>query len=173
MNIVHGDADDDGDIVVRTDLGEGAGGVACGLDDQDPLFSLGDASAYREGLGLLEGAGGHLGPDLGVIAGESDIQVLEAQLSGKSAALVCDGSARVLQRPLDRQPFSVPVQSVEILPRGELLVLVNGPHEGRGGGLRIGEGPFAVFEDSAGSNVHQLVAGRFKFHIRMVLVVRD
>ena len=100
-----------------------------------------------------------------MIAGESDVQVLESHLLGKAAALVGDGSAGVLQRPLDREPLGIAVEPVELLPGGELLVLIDGPDQGRGGCLRVGERPFAVFEDPAGTNVHQLVFCRFKFHI--------
>ena len=71
----------------------------------------------------------------------------------------------VAERALDRHPVGIAVQSVEFLPGIELAVFIDGPYEGRGGRLRIGERPSLVGEHSPGADVFELVVGRLEHNI--------
>ena len=157
--------DDDGNVVVGAHAGKGAGRVTGTLDHQDAFVLLGQAGAHGEGFRLLEGAGFHLGANLGPVTREGDIEVLQAQELGQALALIGNGRVGALEGPADGEPLGVAVQAFQVLPGLEQARLIDGTHQGRGRGLRIGQGPAFVGKHAACQDIRQLILGRFEFHI--------
>ena len=100
-DVVQRDADDDGNVVVGAHAGKGAGRIAGTLDHQDVFVLLVQTGADGEGFRFLEGAGFHLGANLGPVAREGDIEILQAQELGKAFAFIGNGRMRVLEGPAD------------------------------------------------------------------------
>ena len=164
VQVVLRDADDDGDAVVGAHLGEGPGGVAGGLDDEDPLLAGVHPRQHGIGFRLLERTGAHLRADAGIPAGERDVQVLQAQVAGQALGLVGHRGAGLAERALDGHPVGIAVDAVQVVPRGEPLVLIDGPHEGRAPAFGVAHRPARVVEDAAGGDVHQSIGCRFEAH---------
>ena len=109
MDVVLRYADDNRNSVVGADLGEGPGGIACRLYDKYLFRLFRQSGADRKSFRLLEGTSLHLSSFLRPVAGESDVEILQAQFRRKPFAFICDGSTRVLQRPLDGHPAGISI----------------------------------------------------------------
>lgn len=133
-------------VVVRADFGEGARRIAGRGDHQNPVVALADAGADAVCFGLLERAGRHLRADLGIIAVEGDIEVFQAEVVGQTFAFVGYGCARTLQHAADRQPVAEFVEAVAVGTYVDLPDGVTSADHRRDFAAGIVEHPAFVFE---------------------------
>ena len=159
------------DVVVGADLGEGAGRISGRGDHQHATLVFGCASADRVGFGLLERTRGHRGPDSRIIAVESDPEVFQPEVPGQPLALVGHGSRRALEDAPHGQPVAEAVEP----PLGglhvELFAGVFGADERRFLVLRVGEHPAGVLEFAPRGDALQGVGSRCKiFHLSLFVL---
>ena len=171
--VVERHADHYGDHIVGAHLREGAGGISGGLHYDGALLLLSHPGADAEGLGLLERAGLELGPYGGIVAGESDVEIIQAQELAQTLAVICHRSAGTAQGTLNGHPLRIAVKTVKIVPGSEFLILIDGPHKGGSLSFRICQSPSAVFENAAGGDIHQFILGALEFHIGQVYRVMN
>lgn len=149
--------------VVGADFGESAGGVARRGDHQHPVGMFLGAGAYAVSLGLLERTGGHPGSDGGMVAVESDVEVLQPQIPGQSLAFVGYGRGRALEHPLHGQPVGEFVNPVVFGSDLESAFGVNGAHQRGHLARRVVERPSFVGKFAARGDAAKRVGGGCKF----------
>ena len=145
-------------------------GVACRLYNERAFLFLVYPGAYGKRFRLFKGAGLHLSSYLRVVSAECDVQVVQAEILGKSFGFIGDRGAGILQSPLYRHPVGISVYAFQFLPRVELRRCIDGPHQGRIATFRVAESPSGIIENPSCLNVLQTVLGRLEFcqlHIRV------
>ena len=164
-DIVVGNREQQPDVIVRADLGEGPGGVSGRSHHQHAPFVGSGAAADRIGLGLLERAGRHRGPDGRIPAVEGDPEVFQPEVRGEALALIGHGSRRTFEDTPHRHPVRETVQAPVGGFHVDLFAGVFGAHERSLLALRVGKHPAGVFEFAARGDAFQRVGGRCEiFH---------
>ena len=152
----------EGNLILRADLGEGAGRVAGRRHHQDALLAFRQPGAHAVGLRLLEGTGGHRTAFLGPVSRKCDVEVGQSQPCRQLFALEGDRGGGSLEHPPDRHPVGELVDAAGSGSEGDLFLFVNGADQRGLLALRVGQHPAGVFETAARGHRLQPVSCRLK-----------